>query len=273
MKLIARIVAPLIASISASALVFPAMAHEFWISPQSYQVETGDTILADLRVGQNFSGSAFPFVQRSIEVFDIVTPSDRLPVPGRMGDRPAAQVPATEDGLHVLVHETTNSIVHYTGMEKFEAFLTHKDQLWVLNQHAANGFSAEKFSESYRRYGKSLIAVGDGAGADTRVGLNWELVALTNPYTDDLSGGFSAQLWRDDAPVADTQIELFARDSADEVTVTQYRTNQEGVVTLPMNPATEYLVDAVELVLAGPDSPGEAVWHSNWASLTFKTPN
>lgn len=273
MKSITRIFAPLIASITVSTLVFPATAHEFWISPQSYQVDVGDTILADTRVGQNFSGSAYPFVQRSIEVFDTITPSDRLPVPGRMGDRPAAQVPTTENGLHVLVHETTDSIVHYTGMEKFTAFLDHKDQMWVLDQHAANGFSTEKFTESYRRFGKSLIAVGDGAGADTRVGLKWELVALTNPYTDDLTGGFTAQLWRDDAPVADTQIELFARDSAGEVTVTQFRTNSDGLVTLPVKPATEYLVDAVELLLAGPDAPGEAIWHSNWASLTFKTPN
>lgn len=253
-------------------LALPAQAHEFWISPAEYQLEVGDTILADLRVGQSFSGSAFPYVTRSIELFDISTPSSRAPVAGRIGDRPAAQIPTAENGLHVLIHETTDSTLHYDGMEKFTNFVTHKDQLWALETHTARGFSTERFSETYRRHAKALVAVGDGAGMDTRAGLHWELVALTNPYTDDLSGGFQAQLWRADKPVADAQIELFAKDSAGEVTITLHRTDAEGIVSLDLAAATEYLVDSVELVVREEGVTNAAEWHSNWAALTFRTP-
>lgn len=263
-----RIFAPLVAL----ALAVSAQAHEFWISPTAYQISVGDIVSADLRVGQNFSGSAYPFVTRSITTFDIASPEGRAPVAGRLGDRPAAQVPSTVEGLHVLIHETTDNTVSYADMSKFESFVTHKDQRWTLAEHAARGFPTERFSETYRRYAKALVAVGSGAGQDSRTGLKWELVALTNPYTDDLSDGFRAQLWRDADPVPDTQIELFAKAADGTVTVTQFRTDEAGIVTLPMQPGTEYLVDAVELVLRDPKAPGPAIWHSNWAALTFKTP-
>ncbi len=267
-----RFVLTIIAPFLAIACALSAQAHEFWISPTNYQVEPGETILADLRVGENFTGSAYPYVTRSIERFDIATPDGRFPVTGRVGDRPAAQVPSIREGLHVLIHETTDNTLTYNGMEKFVNFARHKDQLTAVDVHMARGFSTERFMETYRRFAKALVAVGDGAGTDTRHGLKWELVALTNPYTDDLSAGFKAQLWREDTPVKDAQIELFAKDSDGNVTITLHRTNAEGLVTLPMTAETEYMVDSVELVLRSEDSPGTALWHSNWAALTFKTP-
>ena len=104
------------------------------------------------------------------------------------------------------------------------------------------------------------------------MGLEFELVAQANPYTDDISGGLIVQLWRNDLPLGDTQIEVFAKDASGDVTITQHRTDTGGFATIPMAADTEYLIDAVILSARDPSEGNQnAVWHSDWAALTFQT--
>ena len=116
--------------------------------------------------------------------------------------------------------------------------------------------------------------MGSGAGADRAVGLAIEIVALANPYTDDLSAGLPVQVLLDGAPRAEAQVELFQTAPDGTVTITKHRTDGAGQVTLPMQPGMEYLVDSVVLRALPNDDPAAGpVWHSDWASLTFRTPD
>lgn len=251
----------------------PVAAHEFWISPQAYRIAAGETISADIRVGQGFEGPASIYLPRGFARFDTLSATGVAPVEGRMGDRPAARIDAAPEGLVVVIHETTDSVLTYKEFEQFAEFTRHKDFAWAIEEHAARGLPETGFRETYRRYAKALVAVGDGAGGDRRVGLTFELVAQANPYTDDLSGGLAVQLWQGDAPLPDTQIELFARAPDTSVQITRHRTDADGLVQLPMQPGTEYLVDAVVLSPRDPATETQgAAWHSDWAALTFKTP-
>ncbi len=63
--------------------------------------------------------------------------------------------------------------------------------------------------EAYSRYSKTLIGVGKSAGADRRTGLETEIVALTNPYTDDLSRGMRVQLFYRSEVRPNAQIAVF----------------------------------------------------------------
>jgi uncharacterized GH25 family protein len=177
------------------------------------------------------------------------------------------------DGLVVIVHETSDSTLTYTEWDKFIDFVEHKDFDSALAAHAARGLPETGFKESYRRYAKALIAVGSGAGSDAPTGLETEIVALANPYTDDLSGGLPVRVLYQDAPRADAQVELFEKGPDEAVVVTLHRTDAEGVARLPVKPGYEYLVDAVILRDTGNDDTETGpVWHSLWAALTFATP-
>jgi hypothetical protein len=121
------------------------------------------------------------------------------------------QHPGLEDGLAVLVHETTDSTLTYREFDKFVNFIKHKDFEGLPEAHLARGLPEVGFVESYRRFAKSLIAVGSGAGQDRPVGLEIEIVALSNPYTDDLSEGMAVQVLLNAAPRADVQVEVFSR--------------------------------------------------------------
>lgn len=246
-----------------------AKAHEFWIDPLDHIVAPGDNIVAELFVGQDYEGARQSFLPLRFKRFDFAFEDAVSDVPGTVGDRPALNMAAPGEGLVVVVHETTNSTLTYTEFAKFEAFVTHKDATWTLEAHQMRGLPEKGFKEVYSRYAKSLVAVGDGTGADVEAGMETELVALENPYTDNMSDGIDVRLMYQGAPRADAQIEVFAKATDGTVAVSTVRTDETGVATVPVQPGQRYMLDSV--VLRQPVE-GDAAWESLWANLTFAVP-
>lgn len=247
------------------------LAHEFWIEPEAYQVAPGAQIVADIKVGENFAGSTFSFDPRSFLRFDMAQSGAPQPVPGRPGDRPAVQIEAPGAGLSVFAHETRPQRLTYSAMADFEAFLAHKDWSQLRAVHEARGLPEADFGERYTRHVKSLVAVGDGAGADRELGLQTEIVALANPYTD-AGETLPVQVFLEGAPRADAQVELFEKASDGSVTVSLHRTDAKGIAALPVSSGHSYLVDAVVIRPREPSAAAPEVWESLWAGLTFAVP-
>jgi hypothetical protein len=196
-----------------------------------------------------------------------------IPVEGRLGDMPAMNMALPGEGLAVVIHETKGDSLRYRERALFEGFVAEKDLGDVLARHAVRGLPELEFRESYTRYAKALVAIGNGAGQDAEVGLHTEIIALANPYTDDVSAGFPVRLLYKGAPRADAQVELFARQPDGAVSTSTHRTDAAGEAVLPVSPGVEYLVDAVVMEDTGNDNPAAGpVWHSAWASLSFKVP-
>jgi hypothetical protein len=129
------------------------------------------------------------------------------------------------------------------------------------------------FTESYLRYAKSLLAVGAGAGADRAMGLQMELVAQANPYTDTMAAGMPLLVLRGGQPFAHAQVELFAQGADGSVTASTYLADANGVATVPAQSGTTYLADSVDIyALPNDDALAGPVWHSDWASLTYMVP-
>ncbi len=253
----------------------PALAHEFWIEPEQYQVETDKPLVASLRNGENFKGTSLGWFENRFTRFEIVLGDKIAPVDGRMGDTPALQTTAPSDeGLLVVLHETVPSRLTYREWEKFLKFAAHKDFRTAADFHAEMGWPQEGFRESYTRHAKALIAVGDGAGSDRAFGLRTEFVALTNPYEPGFDGVMRVQVNDDGTPRADAQVEVFERTPDGVVDVTLHRTDAKGQVGIPVNPGSEYLFDAV-ILRPNHDAGSEdkaPLWLTFWAALTFAVP-
>ncbi len=255
-----------------TSLGSPLPAHEFWISPERYQIAPGEAIIAELRVGENLSGAGYPYIPARANQHYILQNGVAIDPGTRMGDRPALDKVLETPGLAIIVHETADSILTYRDWKKFAKFTTTKDLGWAQELHIERGLPETGFRESYRRYGKALVGVGQATGSDQMLGLLTEVVALANPYTDTINGRMPLQVFAYGVPRVDAQVEVFARDPEGEVTVTQYRTDSEGKVSVPVTPDTEYLIDSVLMEKRSPSEDGKPVWHSIWASLSFKVP-
>ncbi|WP_341365882.1 DUF4198 domain-containing protein [Yoonia sp. BS5-3] len=253
----------------------PAAAHEFWIEPIAYQIAPDRTLEAHLVNGQEFAGTRIAYFPGRFVNFVLFSGEEAARVQGRPGDTPALNQAPLNEGLHIAAYQSRNETVGYETWEKFQTFVDHKDFGDVLSLHQARGLPEADFEEVYGRYVKTLIGVGHSAGADRRVGLETEIVALNNPYTDDLSDGFSVQVHYRNQLRADTQVEVFSKAPDYSVTIALYRTNAEGIATFPVEPGHEYMVDAVVLREPSAELASEtgAVWQSLWANLTFAVPD
>lgn len=246
------------------------LAHEFWIEPQEYQVQSGAPLIADIRNGQFFAGSSLVYFDKRTARFDMVSNGQVVAFQGRMGDVPALQTVAPQDGLLVIVHQTTESSVTYSQWEKFRNFATHKGFPEAIARHKTRGLPETGFNEVYTRYVKALIGVGSSKGADDVTGMETEFVALANPYTDDLTVGFPVMLLYRGAPRAQAMIEIFARSPDNMVSISKTHTDANGRAMIPVQTGYTYLLDAVILREPAADSTG--VWESLWAAMTFAVP-
>jgi len=250
-----------------------ASAHEFWIEPVEYHIEPGSVIEASLRLGDDFEGSTIAYYKGSTIRFDLVTQGRTEKITPRLGDDPALVLEVPENSLHVVVHQSSIQTLTYLKWEKFQRFADNKDFKNIQARHKARDLADKHFTEAYSRYSKSLIAVGDGAGDDQQTGLEIELVALQNPYTDDLGEGMKVAGYYQGKPHINSQIELFEKAPDGEVEVSLLRTDDRGMVVLPVKSDHHYLVDMVVLREPSKSLTKErgAVWETVWASLTFAT--
>lgn len=247
----------------------PSMAHEYWVEPQDYLVDSSDNVVAEFRNGQSFDGNSISYIPGNFVKYDFILGNANLKLEADLGQRPALSVANVPDGLGIVVVETKPSTISYSEWAKFQKFIDHKDFKISKTDHLALGFPEDGFRESYRRFAKSLIGIGNAQGQDRQVGLEIELVALLNPYTDDTSNGIPVQAFYNGTPLNDVQIELFDKDENGKVEITLHRTDGEGQATLPIASGHSYLVDTVLLRKAPEDSKKDVVWETLWASLTY----
>ncbi|MEP1767430.1 MAG: DUF4198 domain-containing protein [Sulfitobacter sp.] len=252
-----------------------AFGHEFWIEPLEFQVQKDAPIEANLKNGELFAGSRQSFFEDRNTFFQAIMGPRTTQITGRMGDRPAIQLPAPqEEGLMVLAHEAAPSTITYREWAKFVKFVDHKDFKHALSIHQARGWPQQKFTETYTRHSKSLVAVGHGEGADRALGLETEFIALDNPYGAAFDGVMDLSLLYQGAPRVDAQVEIYARGPDDLVSVSIQRTDAYGKMSLSVQGGYDYMFDAVVLRPA-PDADiveGAPIWETLWATLTFSVP-
>ena len=256
-------------------LATPVTAHEFWLEPLAYQAPVDAILAARIVNGQDFGGVEISYFPQRFTRFDMILGNTVAPVEARLGSSPALLASPLGDGLHVVVYQSTDATVNYDSFDKFTTFAGHKGYPDAGAQHVARGFPEDPPVEVYSRYVKTLIGIGTGAGADARAGLETELVALDNPYTDDVSAGMRVQVFYGDAVRANVQIEVFENPLETAETPVLYMTDADGIATIQVLAGHEYLVNSV--VLREPDAAKAAAfgaqWETLWASLTFAIPD
>ncbi|MEN0087325.1 MAG: DUF4198 domain-containing protein [Pseudomonadota bacterium] len=261
------------------SLANAAHAHEFWLWPEQYVVASGEPAQATIRVGQDFKGNSYSYKPKDFDRFDLLVGGGVVPVAGQLGDRPAMNVPDTRDGLLIGIHQSDLERLTYKEFEKFASFARMEGEDEVIAQHQGRSLPDANFEEVYRRFAKTYIKVGAGAGADQPVGMALELVALTNPYAAD-TDDMQFQLLRDGQPEIDAQVAVWSRafgakDDAGNVPEGDrvlFRTDAAGQVSIPTIEGREYLASAVLIEEPGADQLAErpdAVWYSLWASATW----
>jgi hypothetical protein len=252
---------------------FSVQAHEFWFMPEDFTLDAGAQVRAQLRNGSHMVGVDLPYLPENLPRYEVVLGDTVTPITSRLGDTPAVDMAVQGTGLAILVAQTINLTVTYDDFAVFKGFTEHKAMPQIAEQHIARGLPDKAFTESYKRYVKSLVAFGDGVGSDRALGMRIEIVALANPYTDDISQGMPLQVLMDGKPRVGAQLLMFATDAAGVVTEVPYVTDADGMAVVAAVSGSTYLADSVDIfALPNDDAMAGPVWHSDWASLTYMVP-
>jgi hypothetical protein len=245
-----------------------ARAHEAWIEPSSFSYDTGDTLSAHLRVGQMFRGNSLLYNRDKFERLQLVAGNRQEDIKGRLGDLPAIRHPVRHPGLQNLVFVSTGNRIHYETREKFANFARKEGVEWILEEHRRRGFPDQDFSETYFRYAKSLITVGNSKGNDRPMGLRLEIILLDNPYTPQRNRIRAQVLWQGE-PYGNAQLTIFRKPPDGDTIRETVRTGEDGIGLVPLEPGQRYLLNAVYAVPADKKKKLAPVWYTHWASITF----
>jgi len=248
----------------------PAVGHEFWIEPVQAKVAAGAPIKALTYVGSEFEGDELPNFPSMQRVVDVTLGDMTVPIGGPELQKPALQTPSLGDGLHVLRYQSRDYQLSYESYDKFLAFLDEAQRPELAAEHDARGLPRDGIREVYFRYAKSLVAVGSGAGSDRFMGMPFELVALTNPYTQAL-GDMQFELRFLEEPLPDAALHVFHRAPDGTIDNIRLRSDATGVVTVPSANPGFYMVNAIQILPSSPRMQNllGASWQSLWASLTY----
>ncbi len=251
-------------------LLFQVSAHEFWLEPINFKIAANKKLRAHEKVGQDFKGNKYAYLASSYASLNLTIGNNTHAVKSRLGDLPAISELVKEEGLGILSAVTTPSDVTYETWEKFSSFIKSKGLDWVFEEHKRRKLPEKNFVESYRRYAKSLVKIGHGKGNDRVLGLEFEWVIETNPYTSG-SEPIKAQLLWQGKPHAKAHVDIFNRVNG-KLIKSELITDNEGKVEIPRAKGGKYLINAVQMIEAPKKMLDEkdAVWESRWASITYE---
>ena len=253
-----------------------AQAHEVWLEPDRWEVESEAQFGAQLLNGEGFKGSELSWNPRVILRAEKWQGDGGVRLVGRFGDTPALSTTAGQDGLLTLIYQSSPNTVEYKDYEKFAQFVREKGLDTVLAEHKARKLPTAPIKEAFSRYVKSLVAVGAGQGADAPRGLEIEIVALNNPYTVDADQMMRFQVFYKSEVLAGNLVTLFERTPEGQVTLKTQVSDDKGIAAFKTMAGNTYLVDSVVMRVPAPALVAYtkgAVWESLWASLTFRVPD
>ena len=248
-----------------------ANAHEYFLLPEQFRVETNKPFGVSHFNGMRFKGNAYPWISSWNIRSEIWQNGEKKEIRGKDGDRPALTISAIKPGLVTIIHQSNPSTLTFRKWDKFTSYLADEGLEKIAQEHLARGIPKEGFKESYARYAKTLVQVGDSnEGMDAPTGLMVELVAQANPYSLPKGAPLTVQLLFEGKPLAGAAVKSFVgQDTEPRRLIT---TDENGLVDIPDLGKGPYLLNAV--VMTPPQSPGkeakDAAWESFWASLTFE---
>ena len=254
--------------------LFPCtlIGHELWIDTTDFRVEKDTEINLNLRNGENFDGFSLGYFDRSVEKLYWRQNENQFNNTSRQGDIPALKIAPDENGLVTAVYVSKPSIIKYKEFKKFKNFAIAKHSQSAIDLHLNSNFPTENFSEIYTRYSKALLGVGGAKGSDKANDLELELIALQNPYTDDISSGIEILTLYQGRPQAFTTLNVFERSNAD-LRVNSYvvKSDEKGIAKVKVENDNAYLIDNVILRPANDKLLKDkgVIWESLWAALTF----
>jgi uncharacterized GH25 family protein len=214
-----------------------AGAHDFWIQPRQYWLQSTGTTSLTLEVGHGPYRQRSPLAPSRIKRFEALTPSGARHE--LRGSPP--EIDFEEPGTYVLVLETDNRAQSHLPAIRFNDYLQSEGLTPALEERKRTRRMDAEGSESYSRRAKALVHVGQADAAATRqviqpLGLALEIVPEVNPYIEPRPAALPVKVLFEGRPLPGATIKLTQLEH-DEAPFETHLTDAAGraVFSMPMH--------------------------------------
>jgi uncharacterized GH25 family protein len=236
----------------ALACAEPAIAHDFWLQPQSFWTTVGATTPLTLQVWHGPYRQRSPIPLARITRFTATAPDGAVTDlrarlhPGGAGQDGDLRLPSA--GVHVLVLQTDDRAESHLPALRYNDYLKVEGLTPALALRGRTHRTAMDGSENYSRQAKAFVQVGPVGGPQTQVlkpvGLPLEIVPERSPYAEPRSTTLPVRVIFEGRPLAGALVKL--TDLAhDEAPVEAHLTDGTGHATFVMPARGQWLLNVI----------------------------
>lgn len=259
--------------IAAAALgsVSAASAHDFWLEPEKFTVEAGETVTLRFTIGH--AGAHEPWNLQLDKVAGLrsclaglCSPESGI-VPNAPDARGRARVDLKGEGTYVLAFESRPSFSALDG-PAFTDYARKEGLTAILADRDARGTAHAPGRELYSRRAKTLVRAGAGplGEVSAAVGQTLEIIPLKNPYALTAGESLPVRVLFNGAPLRGATIDL--DDLSDQREPLQSMvTNAEGEAAFSVEGAGPFKLMTIWGVPL--EDRRRADYETFFASLTF----
>ena len=261
------------ATLSLALLATSATAHDFWLQPDNFVTDVGQTVPFTIQVGHGDDRDRWAIDPARILMIKTVGPGgtvDLRPMLGTAGnDSDVAPVFST-NGTYVIAVETNHAVSDLPA-EQFTEYAKTEGLTPALDHRVKNNMTASNGREIYSRRAKSLIRVGTHGGrADPRatqaIGMTLEIVPERDPYVLGKSRNLPVQVLFEGKRLAGATVKLTNLES-DEKPISVMKTDKAGRATFRIPESGTWLMNVVwtKPISGRPNADFDTIF----SSLTF----
>ncbi|MDO9260920.1 MAG: DUF4198 domain-containing protein [Flavobacteriaceae bacterium] len=249
-------------------LSFLLQSHEFWLQPNKFNLQTGESFSLDIRVGEEYHGALWEYSDSRIINFKVFENSGKIDLTdkAKKGKGNNLTMAFKTPGTKLIALETNSAFITLESKE-FNSYLIEDGLLNVLRHRNQMGLLEKNTTENYARNVKTLLNVGNKYDETYRTitGMPLEIIPSTNPYAIDKLTFIEFKVLFNGNPLNEALVSVWHKTN-DEVSVKKQWTDTEGNVIFQINPSGKWMISVVTMI---PSKEQTVDWQSYWSSLTF----
>ena len=251
-----------------SLFVFPLLAHEFWLQPEKFMYQPGESINVRFWVGEDFDGTNWGGNRdkvKSLRLYlDDLTDDIEDQVSDETGD--SLQLSIMDEGTPMITFNSANSFIQLDSA-KFNGYLKEDGLQTAIDYRAAHNQNDSAGREFYQRSVKTLVQVGDKkSNISHATNLPLDIIPLTNPYASKDNDTISVKVLFKNQPLTNQLVNVWQRLNG-KTSKQEYQTNEKGCLSFAVTTTGKWMVSTVKMIHL--ENEPKADWQSFWGSCTW----
>lgn len=248
---------------------FLMQGNEFWIMPNKFLYDSGETVRVRFLTGNDFDGKNWDGNRSSIHslffYWSDVNDSVNQHLSTLPGD--SLNISVIDEGTALLAFHSKPGTREMKPTD-FEHYLAENRLTHVIDQRKANNNTTKTGKEIYQRCAKTIFQVGSKKDKTftKKTGLPIDIIPGDNPYSLVKDGDFKVKIYFKGKPLQHAAVRIWHRLN-EKITIHNLETDDDGEVTFFISALGEWMVSTV--VMEPLKNNPKADWQTYHGSLTW----